>query len=54
MNGKNAEMRAIFQELSEGNKDAMLLAAQELKAAQEPGESVRKVALTNDQAVPVT
>lgn len=39
---RNADMQAIFNELSEANKDIMLLVARSVKVAQEAGKAAKE------------
>ena len=44
MTNKNTDMQAIFSELSEKNKDIMILIAQSIKVTQEVMEQSTKLA----------
>lgn len=46
MKRKNAEMQAIFQELSEKNKDLVILVAKSIKVAQDAAEAPEKATKT--------
>ncbi len=49
MASKNAEMQAIFSELSEQNKDIVMLVAKSVKVAQEVAAQPRRPPGQNDQ-----
>ena len=50
MASKNADMQAIFSELSEKNKDIIILIARSVKVAQEVAEQPRKPPVQIDQS----
>lgn len=48
MEGRNAEMEAIFSELSEKNKEIVILVAKSIKVAQEAAEQPSVSPKTSD------
>lgn len=52
MTSRNAEMEAIFSELSEKNKDIVILIARSIKVAQESEEETREPAIGDRPAYP--